>query len=860
MSARTRPATISLTDRSGEGRPLVSVVIPCLNHGHYLPDALDSVRTQVYPHVEIVVVDDGSDDPLTRELMEELEEEDGLIVVRHDTNAGVAAALNSGVERASGRYVLPLDSDNRLLPSAIESLVADLNAAPLQVGFIYPTLQFFGNRTDRFVAPPYNLFTLLQGNYCDMSSLIDRRVFDTGVRYQGGLFREDWHLWLELAKRGVWGAPASAMTLLHRRRGFTRSDLVTLVKEGLEVNAGTRERHPELFSPAQYAAVKSDWLPALTVVALAALDGLPAGEALHRRAELQRCIDAQILVPAAELPAPADGPNLRAMPLRATPGETLRDGLELAKGRFVLVTEGTGADLLDDRGFVEKLLRVFKCNAGLQFVAFADAGGGHVGWQLLGDADVGDRATHAVAWAVDRLPVGREPLALERGGFVAALCAALPDAAAGQWRHLPRGEGAQPRAPTSVVLDPPRRDQTVTRPLARRLAGNPLLPGLCPEELGKRWASTWVPPQAAPVFRHVHEGSGLRAVTLSEMPPPGARLERRLGTLKERPLPGTQRLEMSAGGMDPAVGFIVSPHDAAPRRGARTLGFAEVAALPMLIPLAEVVVRETGQRTLASGRQDPLFVGADARTLLGWIEPSPLHPLSPGGAERWTAIDPDERPDDLLGVVRAVHSSSRRHQYGVGAVPDGTVVGELGSLHRTPREGSIPVWVDGDRALFVEGQAPARPHASPALAARWALSPLTWRDIAPAPRLAATAVHRVGTAATRLVSAQWRSASGVAHDDPPAGYLYREGGLGRLPLYAATHPVTGDQLLTPWPEEATKLGYGRAVLLGHLSARAPLTGKPLNAWLRSVPLPWAWRFGRPAERLRAALMEGPSER
>jgi hypothetical protein len=83
-------------------------------------------------------------------------------------------------------------------------------------------------------------------------------------------------------------------------------------------------------------------------------------------------------------------------------------------------------------------------------------------------------------------------------------------------------------------------------------------------------------------------------------------------------------------------------------------------------------------------------------------------------------------------------------------------------------------------------------------------------------------------------------------DGPPAGYLWpEEGEGGRRALYAAVHPVTGDQLLTPWPLEAADMGYGEATFLGWVMSLAPVTG---SLAARPVDVPWAARFGRTARR------------
>ena len=92
-------------------RPLVSVVIPCFNQAHFLVEAIESVRDQIYSNVELVVVDDGSADnsfevagryPDIRRLRQ--------------SNRGVAAARNLGFAESRGTLVVFLDADDRLLP------------------------------------------------------------------------------------------------------------------------------------------------------------------------------------------------------------------------------------------------------------------------------------------------------------------------------------------------------------------------------------------------------------------------------------------------------------------------------------------------------------------------------------------------------------------------------------------------------------------------------------------------------------------------------------------------------------------------------------------------------------------------
>jgi hypothetical protein len=112
--------------REGCGaRETVSVVIPCFQQAHYLPEAIESVLAQGVSCLEVVVVDDGSHDN-TRAVVGRYP---GVRYVRQH-NRGLAAARNTGVQHATGDYLVFLDADDRLFPHALELGVATLEAHP----------------------------------------------------------------------------------------------------------------------------------------------------------------------------------------------------------------------------------------------------------------------------------------------------------------------------------------------------------------------------------------------------------------------------------------------------------------------------------------------------------------------------------------------------------------------------------------------------------------------------------------------------------------------------------------------------------------------------------------------------------
>lgn len=124
-----------MNDRESEMEPLISVVIPVYNVESYLADCIDSVTSQTYRALEIVLVDDGSTDG-SGKMCDEYALRDDRIRVIHSENHGLGAARNIGIGNAGGEYITFLDSDDWVEPDTIEALIttallhgADVTAA-----------------------------------------------------------------------------------------------------------------------------------------------------------------------------------------------------------------------------------------------------------------------------------------------------------------------------------------------------------------------------------------------------------------------------------------------------------------------------------------------------------------------------------------------------------------------------------------------------------------------------------------------------------------------------------------------------------------------------------------------------------
>jgi glycosyltransferase involved in cell wall biosynthesis len=181
--------------------PRLAVVIPCFNHGATLAEAVASARRCTDP-VEILVVNDGSDDPDTLRALNALRA--AGVAIHDQPNAGVAAARNAGVARTTAPAILPLDADNRLSPGFAERALAVLDGTP-EIGVVYGDRQEFGLRDGLVDVPPFDLATLLTYNFIDACAVVRRTAWDDAGGYDAtapAAGWEDWEFWIAVAERG----------------------------------------------------------------------------------------------------------------------------------------------------------------------------------------------------------------------------------------------------------------------------------------------------------------------------------------------------------------------------------------------------------------------------------------------------------------------------------------------------------------------------------------------------------------------------------------------------------------------------------------------------------------------------------
>lgn len=181
---------------------LVTVIVPCYNGARFLEETLESALRQTYPHVEVIVVDDGSTDD-SAEIARRFP-----IRYLYQDNCGLSNARNAGIRESRGAYVLFLDADDRLRPEAIECGVRILESHPecaLTIGdhvFISADGRHLKNSL-KVAALHSHYESLLKSNFIEMISsvLFRRRVFEEVGAFDSALrVAEDYDLYLRIAR------------------------------------------------------------------------------------------------------------------------------------------------------------------------------------------------------------------------------------------------------------------------------------------------------------------------------------------------------------------------------------------------------------------------------------------------------------------------------------------------------------------------------------------------------------------------------------------------------------------------------------------------------------------------------------
>lgn len=177
-------------------RTKIAFIIPCHDDGRFIQDAIASIETYPKGSYDLVIVDDGSTDDATIQVLSELRDS-GYRVLSQE-NKGPAAARNAGIAATCSEYILPVDADNRIRPDFVENAVEVLDSRP-EIDIVHSNFQYFGLSDHLCRIDPFDIRKMLYTNYIDTCALFRREVWEECGGYDEcddirGL--EDWEFWL----------------------------------------------------------------------------------------------------------------------------------------------------------------------------------------------------------------------------------------------------------------------------------------------------------------------------------------------------------------------------------------------------------------------------------------------------------------------------------------------------------------------------------------------------------------------------------------------------------------------------------------------------------------------------------------
>lgn len=197
---------------------MISIIIPALNEGKVLPRTLDSIFAQSYKDIEVIYINDGSNDTTDEAIRLYL---DRVKYIRHKENAGPQQSRNEGIAVAHGKYIMICDADIVMRPDCLEKMHRALENNP-DYSFAYSGFKW---EWKTFKSFSFDLERLKKMNYINFASLV-RREHHPGLDVLINKF-QDWDVWLTMALQGRkgWYIPEILFSLGENPNRPTRAGL-----------------------------------------------------------------------------------------------------------------------------------------------------------------------------------------------------------------------------------------------------------------------------------------------------------------------------------------------------------------------------------------------------------------------------------------------------------------------------------------------------------------------------------------------------------------------------------------------------------------------------------------------------------
>lgn len=239
--------------------PKISVIIPCFNHGKFIKQAIESVKKQTFTDYEIIVINDGSTDKYTIEILDKLKFDYEDIIFIDQKNGHLSNARNNGIRISKGDFFLPLDADDIIEPNMLEDCYNKIKKRK-NLGFVYTYARLFGDSNEVMVKKWYNFFDLLNLNYIVACSLFRKSCWNEVGGYDENMKSgyEDWEFLIRLGKNGFYGELIRKPLFCYRKHGYS------MVNEAVGDHNKNflyiKKKHIDLYKKSNLKKIKRHWL------------------------------------------------------------------------------------------------------------------------------------------------------------------------------------------------------------------------------------------------------------------------------------------------------------------------------------------------------------------------------------------------------------------------------------------------------------------------------------------------------------------------------------------------------------------------------------------------------------------------
>ena len=187
-----------------QDEPLLSVVIPYYNRADTIDETIECLKNQSFKNFEVILVDDGSNDPKSVDKLSQLGVGSLKIKILAQKNQGVAAARNTGIKASKGKYVMCLDSDDTLDVMYIEKCLITLESNH-NIDLVFTDMRMFGINNTFYRQADYNASELLHNNIVTTAAMFRKECWEAVGGFKSDIGYEDWEFWINLAEHGYFG-------------------------------------------------------------------------------------------------------------------------------------------------------------------------------------------------------------------------------------------------------------------------------------------------------------------------------------------------------------------------------------------------------------------------------------------------------------------------------------------------------------------------------------------------------------------------------------------------------------------------------------------------------------------------------